>query len=467
MNRPSLRAAAQAIFEHALRSVDARVATERAIQLQGSKLIIHQSHFDVSSRAIYVVAIGKAAPAMAAGLSGKLGSALTAGIVTGPKMESTLLDPKRWRSFVGGHPLPNEQSLAAAQAVFELLSRANHERAIVIFLISGGGSAMIESPRSTEITLPDLQETNRLLVACGASIAEVNSVRAEISEVKAGGLAGRASLCQQVSLIISDTNDGDEMSVASGPTFQATYSRDTYSRDQAREVIARYHLAKSLPRSVSELLDSPPPAWSETNSVSDSSTPAAGLQKQVHYVLLDNKTALKAAAEKARELGFITEIASDICEQGVADGCRLLVERAATLFEHSGEQPACLISGGEFSCPVVGNGIGGRNSETVLRCLLELAGSDVARLPRFTIISAGTDGIDGNSQAAGAIADSETLARALSMGMSPRLHLDSSDTFTFFDRLGDALITGVTGTNVRDIRIVLASAHPSVVRQCR
>ncbi len=441
MNISDTRIAATKIFEHALEAVDARIAVQRLIKLEGTQLFIGERAFDASAKKIYAIAIGKAAPAMAFGLAEILGPHLAAGVLTGPKLDLlSNLSASQWEIFFGGHPLPNEQSLAAAQAAFALLNKANDERALVIFLISGGGSAMIEWPRSGDITLADLRDTNRVLVSCGASIAEINSVRAVISDVKAGGLARRVPYWKLETLIVSDTNEGDDETVASGPTLIRSASRF-----DAREVVARYHLESSLPHPVLQLLDS-------------SAHRNRGKEKgrNSYYVVLNNQHAILAAAIKSAEFGFAIEIATDIQEQPIAEGCHLLVNRAAEMFERKGgNQPVCLISGGEFSCPVMGDGVGGRNSETVLRCALEISDRHFAGDPGFVILSAGTDGIDGNSPAAGALADSTTIARALALDLDPRDFLERSDAFTFFDVLGDAVTTGATGTNVRDLRIAL------------
>ena len=323
---------------------------------------------------------------MALGLEDAIGEKLSRGVITAPPFPHALLS--RWEIFEGGHPLPNEASLAAAQSAFALLDRAGAERGVVIFLVSGGGSAMIEWPNSPEISLDDLRRRNELLVRSGASINEINAVRRTFSAVKGGGLARRAPNARIVTLIVSDTNRGDESSVASGPTFSA---------------------------------DGPAP----------------------YQLLLDNSTALNAAHEKASQLGLRSVIAHDINEQPIQEGCDLLLERLAD------ENVDCVISGGEFSCPVRGDGRGGRNLETVLRCAIGI------KERRAVVLSAGTDGIDGNSSAAGAIADETTLARARDLGLDPGEYLVHSDSYTFFEKLGDLIVTGPTGTNVRDLRIVI------------
>lgn len=403
---------ARAIFDHALSSVDPRPTVKQAI-----------SRLDLSHRSIYSIAIGKAANAMALGLEDAGGERLTAGVL----VSSLPHHSKRWESFAGGHPLPNEASLAAARAAFALLDRANAEQATVIFLISGGGSAMIEWPISDEISLADLREANKTLVACGARIAEVNAVRRAFSAVKGGALARRAPRAELFTLIVSDTNPGDEASVASGPTLPAPPNAPN-----AMDVVEQYQLASVLPKSIMNAVKQAKDVSSEIDGS--------------YQVILDNGSAVAAACEKARQLGFDCVTRTDICEQPVDEGCDLLL---ATL----SAQPdrLAVISGGEFSCPVRGGGIGGRNLETVLRCAMRLDKTS----QHVVILSAGTDGIDGNSPAAGAIAGETTLARARNLGLDPADFLARSDSYNFFAPLNDLIVTGPTGTNVRDLRILL------------
>jgi len=332
----------------------------------------------------------------------------------------------------GGHPLPDENSLAAAQAAFALLDRADADAATVVFLISGGGSAMIEWPASDEISLADLRAANKTLISCGASIAEVNAVRRAFSAVKGGALARRAPRARLLTLIVSDTNPGDEASVASGPTLNPPAAAP-----KAIEVVEHYRLDTVLPESIMKAVRRPDVTPRTANGS--------------HLVLLDNETAIKAAWRKAFDLVTINSIAVDICEQQIQAGCDLLL---AQLMARPQNATLCLVSGGEFSCPVRGDGRGGRNLETALRCALRLA-EENGKGPRFVVLSAGTDGIDGNSPAAGAIADETTIERAHNLGLDAADYLARSDSYTFFKQLGDVVVTGPTGTNVRDLRILL------------
>jgi glycerate 2-kinase len=410
---------ARAIFAHALSSVDPRKAVRQAITAASL------------DPPIYAIAIGKAARSMALGLAEALGDKLVGGVISAPE----LLDTQGWQSFVGGHPSPNEASLEAAQAAFKLLDRANSEQAVVIFLISGGGSAICEWPISDDISLADLRRANQVLVNCGARIAEVNSVRRAFSAVKGGALARRASRAQILTLIVSDTNRGDEASVASGPSLPAPADAPS-----AIDVVERYRLEPLLPEPILKAVQRARPS---------NSTPAGS-----HVVLLDNWTAIEAARHKALELGYACASAAEIGELPIAKGCELVL---SPLLSDETDQSFCLISGSEFSCPVRGDGRGGRNLETVLRCAILLDKNARQDSRHSVILSAGTDGIDGNSPAAGAIADETTVERARNRGLDPDDFLARSDSYTFFEQLGDLVVTGQTGTNVRDLQILLGA----------
>jgi glycerate 2-kinase len=464
-----LRRDAREIFNWALEAVDARRAVLAAVRSEGPRLSVCGAEFDLGPRGgrIYSVALGKAGREMAAALDERLGERLTAGIVSAQSSAAALSE--KWRAYAGGHPLPNRESYEAARAALALLRTADEQAAgdeavLVIFLISGGGSAMLELPRDARITLEELRAANRTLVSCGANISEINALRRALSLIKGGGLSTAAGRATQVTLIISDTNPERERDVASGPTLDP----DPASPD-VREVLAHYRLRESLPASVLRALE-------ESASIIPPQHP--GRTRREHFVLLDNLTACTAAAQEARRLGYSTDIAPDLIEQHVAEGVAEMVSRLFGFAQSDsggslgqterGNRGFCLISGGEFACPVRGAGLGGRNAETALRCAFEFeqvanasgvgeaAGAEKAAGWEFAALCAGTDGVDGNSPAAGAISDQTTLGRARASGLSPEKHLAESDAYTLFAALGDAVMTGPTGTNVRDLRILLA-----------
>jgi glycerate 2-kinase len=445
---PELRSAAQGIFDRALQSVDAREAVQRVVAVDGPTLKIFDHQFDTTTLKVFVVAIGKAAPAMAAGLFEILGERISEGLMTGPSRSGQSIFPSdTWQVFKGGHPLPNAQSLAAAKAAFELLQRAEAARALVIFLISGGGSTMIEWPRAHDISLDDLRQANRALVSSGATIKEINAVRQAFSAIKGGRLASLAPKTTQINLIISDVNPGEEAHVASGPTIFPTSDRF-----DPREVMDHYQLRPALPESILRTIDDPSSSLTVPFNRFTSEKGEREL-RQSSYVLLENCSALNAAAKEARRMGFKVKIADLIVEQPIELGCNLLLAHLSELRRQADNSPVCLISGGEFRCPVRGSGEGGRNLETVLRCALELDRN--AAEGHTVVLSGGTDGIDGNSPAAGAIADETTIARARGASLEAVTFLANSDSFSFFDQLGEAIVTGPTGTNVRDLRVLL------------
>jgi hydroxypyruvate reductase len=294
-----------------------------------------------------------------------------------------------------------------------------------------------------------LREANRALVTCGAAMDEVNAVRRALSAGKGGGLSLRAPRARQLTLIVSDVPRGRERDVASGPTL-APHG----DSPDAREVVTRYGLDSKLPPSVKLALE-------------ESAAPRAGVDEggpsSNHFVLLDNDGACDAAAAAARARGFAVETARDIGEQTVDEGAALLVSRLFELYAREGAhgRGVCLVSGGEFACPVRGNGVGGRNSETALRCAFEFEKAlrnrnGVTTPRRVAALCAGTDGVDGNSPAAGALADDATLRRARERGLDAAKALEESDAYALFEALGDAVHTGPTGTNVRDLRVLLA-----------
>jgi hydroxypyruvate reductase len=448
-NLTQLRMAAREIFDEALRAVDAGDAVRRNLQLSGQHLVVCGERIELKDRRIFSIAIGKAAPSMARALEEILPERLAGGLLSGP---GTLQSPQSanrklstlWQVHEGGHPLPNEQSLAAGKTALAMMKRANEEAARLIFLVSGGGSAMLEWPVSDEISLEDLRVANKVLVNSGASISEINAVRRAFSAVKGGKLADLAPNCDQITLIVSDVLAGQEWNVASGPTLSPPPNAS-----DARELIEKYQLRSAVPPAILNAID----ANSEKRATPLSES--AGLRE--HFVLLNNGHALEAAANAARRRGFSAEIARDISDEPIQPGCEKLIQRLSEIGGET-ESDNCLVSGGEFACPVRGDGLGGRNVETALRlaCTADLSLSNTGD---FVALCAGTDGIDGNSPAAGALVDSTTMQRAKAIGIDPHDFLARSDAYSFFVALGDVINTGPTGTNVRDLRLLLHSAQ--------
>ena len=439
----NLRASALEIFRQTLKAIDIETVVGTKLHCQNNLLTIEEEVCDLTkfSRMV-VIAIGKASVPMARAVEKVLGDRITDGLVVTNAIIGEA--PKLLPVLIGGHPLPNAASLEAAAKVLALLRENDSEDTLVLFLISGGGSAMFEQPLDSSLTLDDLQTINRALVNCGAVINEMNIVRRRLSAVKGGKLALAAPRSRQIALYISDVNDDDLTTVASGPALPDGSTAEDFQR-----IVTRYNLLDQFPPNIRS-------AFSRAAAVT---VPPQSAITTSHHLLLDNRRALLAAKQIAeRDFGLIVEIADDLVEDHVETMMLAHVERIAALrHKHvspTGNQAVCLLSGGEVICPVRGDGQGGRNQEFVLRAALHLHQRD---LENIVVLSAGTDGIDGHSPAAGAIADAQTIQLAESKGVSAESHLMNSDSYNFFQALGDAIVTGPTGNNVRDIRILLAN----------
>ena len=278
---------------------------------------------------------------------------------------------------------------------------------------------------------------------CGAVIGEMNVVRRSLSAVKGGRLASAAPQSRQISLYLSDVNDDDLATVASGPTLA-----DPASPEALAEILDRYDLLTRFPPSVTAWLRQGEARQASGGWSGESSGPS-----RTHHLLLDNRRALAVARQiAARDFGLTVDLAEDLVEEEVQLLADHHLDRLLALAQQHPEAAVCLLSGGEAICPVRGSGLGGRNQEFVLRLALAM---ERRNLNGVAVLSAGTDGIDGNSPAAGAVADDHSLPRARQMGLHPEQSLAASDAYSLFSALGDAIMTGPTGNNVRDLRILL------------
>ncbi|MBI1766587.1 MAG: DUF4147 domain-containing protein [Acidobacteria bacterium] len=436
----NLRTIAADIFARALAAIETEAVINHALQRDGDTLHVCGNEVQLHQFArLLVVAIGKAALPMARAAERSLGDRITEGLVATNAVTGAV--PQRFQVFTGGHPLPNQGSLDAAAAALKLLRAANDEKTLVLFLISGGGSAVFEKPVNDSMTLDDLQTINRVLVGCGAVINEMNLVRRFLSAVKGGRLAEAACKARQISLYISDVNSDDLATVSSGPTLPSTATRTDFDR-----VIAKYDLLSKFPPHVTALI---------TSGDLPEMPPMMMTGARAHHLLLDNRVALRHARQIAEQSHqCVVEIADDLIEGEVEEMAMIHLARLQALHIAHPGRTVCLLSGGEVICPVRGNGQGGRNQEFVLRAALQL--NKHSALTSVAILSAGTDGIDGHSPAAGAIADETTRLRGQQHQLSPAMYLQNSDSYNFFAALGDAIMTGPTGNNVRDLRILLA-----------
>jgi len=432
-----LKQLARQIFHETLAAIDIPVAMQRKLRREGTRLHCESKNFDLREfDNLRVVAVGKAAHAMLDGLALVLAPFLRfEGVVSAPTAPRKPLFGMKY--FVGGHPIPNEESWKAAEAILALLKHCD-ERTLVFFLLSGGGSALVEMPLERSLTLDDVKQMNRALVTCGASIEEVNAVRRHISAVKGGRLAVAAGRATKLSLAITDVPPGKESALASGPTLP-----DLTTIANVNQILEKYELLKKFPPGLRQ--------WIEKGKVPETPKSDHPCFANAHFRLLLGMDDLFHPAHHAAEArGCVTRCDNSTDDWPVDLAAEFLLEQLENLKRDNPGQRVALIADGELSSPVTGDGIGGRNSAFVLACVEKIAGE------RIAVLSVGTDGIDGNSPAAGAVADGETLEMARAVGLDPRDAFERSDAFTFFARLDEVIVTGPTGNNLRDLRILIA-----------
>lgn len=432
-----MKQTAQRIFRETLAGIDIRAALGRKLAREGSRIHAGHTVFDLNEfREIVAIAYGKASLAMAEGLNEILVPEFQAeGILVTPDLPMRNLSG--WKTFVGGHPLPNTESFAAGRAILDRLARCD-ERTLVIFLISGGGSSLVEQALDPSVTLEDFQKLHAVLVTCGAPIEEINAVRKHVSATKGGRLAAAAPRTTKLTLAISDVPVGEESALASGPTLP-----DPTTADDAQRIVREYKLLGKLPRCLHTIF--------ETHQLQETPKDADPCFSRAHFELLLGTHELTHAAHHACEAaGYVCLCDNSTDNWPIKKAAEHLLSLLHLQLAASPGKRVAVVASGEVSSPVTGDGIGGRNSAFVLACVEKIAGNKIA------VLSAGTDGIDGNSPAAGAASDGETLSRARSAHLEPNDFMRRSDAYSFFERLGDAIITGPTGNNLRDLRILLA-----------
>jgi glycerate 2-kinase len=446
-----LHADAASIFEHALKACDIPGAFDRHLHFEGKTLVRHPTPLlklaPVSLeryKRVMVIALGKAALTMLNALLDRLPpKPHFRGVCSAPET------PKKhtWRIkyYAGGHPLPNEDSFAAAREALKLLKHARKDT-FVFFLISGGGSAMMELPLDPKISLDDTIAFHETLVASGASITEINTVRKYFSAVKGGRLALAAPEATKLSLLLADVPLKDVGAVASSPTLP-----DHSTPQECLEVLERFHLLEKFPQAVREYFEALHLESLSGKLESPESQPA--FANAQFDTLLSNHDFVNAAREYAKSLGYTVVIDNTCDDWDYKDASAYLLKRFHDL--RSEFPRLCLLSSGEVTVKIDGpSGCGGRNQQFSLATALDLARSEHEPM---VVLSAGSDGIDGNSPAAGAIADPTTIQRARDYGFDPEATLAHFDTCPLFTALGDTIMTGPTGNNLRDLRILLAS----------
>jgi hydroxypyruvate reductase len=421
LSRDALR-----IFHAALKAASPSEAVLRHAKLARNVLSAGGKRYRLAAfRNVYVIGAGKASAQMAQPIERLLGKRIAGGLINVKYDHTTRL--RRIELNECGHPIPDRNGELGAQRIAEIARQAGPDD-LVVCLISGGASALLPLP-APPITLEEKQETTRLLLHCGANIHELNSVRKHISAVKGGQLAQLAWPATVLTLILSDVIGDDLDVIGSGPTVP---DRSTFA--EARAILAKYGIAAKVPAAVRERL---------SDKASETPKPGDKIFEHVQNLIVgSNRLAVDAAAVQARSLGYHTLVLSTFIEGETRDVARVHAAIAKEI-----KPPACVISGGETTVTIRGNGQGGRNQEFALAAALDIAG-----LKDVVILSAGTDGTDGPTDAAGAIVDGSTIARAR---LDAAAYLANNDSYHFFENLGDLIKTGPTGTNVADVRILL------------
>jgi glycerate 2-kinase len=474
---------ARAIFSHALDACRMDRAFHDRVHLEGTTLVIEQAsltdlvdqpiptiRIDLARyRKVLIIALGKAAVPMTRSLLAILPrKPRVRGVCSSP----ALPEQRDWRIryYTGGHPLPNQDSFRAARHALRMLRRAT-ENTCVIYLISGGGSTLFDLPLDPHISLADTIAFHEALIASGATIAEINTLRKHFSAVKGGRLAAAAPRAAKLTLQIVDVPSQHTDAVASGPTLE-----DPSTVEDCRGLLDRYRLLEKFPPSVRAFFSRPDlpetpgdkaalkyPAEQRDEGhkagvkrFSFSHLSVGALHNNLLATLLSNHDLLRAACEKAAALGYEVIVDNGCDDWPFDDAAAYLVQR---FLEHRRRHPGrklCLLSGGEVTVRIDRTpGTGGRNQQFALACALLLE----QQLPEETMacLSAGSDGVDGNSPAAGAIVDPSTAARARALAIDSEAALAAFNAFPLFTALGGTVLTGPTGNNLRDIRILLST----------
>jgi glycerate 2-kinase len=434
------------ILAAAIQAVDPGEAVRRHVHLEGDTLTISGRSYDLASyQRIVLLAFGKASVPMTQTLHEILGSCLSGGLVITkhirqPASESLLTENQKakienLKVLLGDHPVPGPQSLAAGKAVLDFLSQlSSHD--LLICLISGGASALLAAPPDF-VTLEDLQQFTSALLECGASIQEINLLRRRLDRLKGGGMACLANGATILSLILSDVVGNPLEVIASGPT-----APDPSTSKDVLALLRKYSLQKALPASILSALETAP----------ETPKPASSLFQNVHNLIVGSSLqAAQAALRQAAEAGFHPYLL-ELDRQGDARQAAVELSTFLRQTKQTGEPvpaPACIVSAGETTVTLRGNGRGGRNTELALSAAVELAS-----FPNVMLVSLATDGEDGPTCAAGGVATGETFARGVALGMQPADYLMNNDSYSFFERLDDLLKPGPTGTNVNDLTLL-------------
>jgi glycerate 2-kinase len=432
----SLRSDALRIFSSALKASDPKEAVLRHVRVSDGVLFAGKRRYRLEAfRNIYLTGAGKASARMAVAVERLLGKRITGGLLNVKHGHVAKL--RRIRLNECGHPVPDEAGVQGAQEIGNIAAKAGEDD-LLICLISGGGSALMPFP-AQPVTLAEKQDTTQLLLRSGANIHEINTVRKHISSIKGGQLAALAWPAQVLSLILSDVIGDDLDVIGSGPT-----APDSSTFLDALAVLEKFGLTNLVPPPVSERI--------RAGVAGEIPETPKSLERVQNLIVGSNQLALDAAAGAARGLGYRPLILSSFIEGETRDVAKVHAAIAKEVLSSGRpvKRPACVISGGETTVTIKGNGLGGRNQEFALA-----AAMDIAAISGVLMLSGGTDGSDGPTNAAGALCDGTTIARAEKLGLNAADFLARNDSYHFFEPLGDLIRTGPTGTNVMDVRLAL------------
>ena len=436
----NLRADALEIFKAGLHSVDSFSAVQNHFHLNKGILTVDAQKYPLKNYDnIYVLGTGKATATMARAVEETLSERITAGFIT--VKYGHALPLKYIQVQEAGHPVPDEAGLEGSRQIIRFL-QSSGENDLIILLISGGGSALLPSP-AEGLTLKDLQETTQILLDVGANIDEINIIRKHLSRLKGGRLAKLAYPSSLISLILSDVVGDHLGSIASGPTAP---DKSTFLTCQF--IIDKFDIEKKIPRRVRDFIIS-----GQNGEVEETVKPGDPVFELVQNVIIgSNIQALAEGKRKAEALGYKTLILSSSIEGEAKEVAKIHASLAREIKNtgHPLPPPVCVLSGGETTVTIRGRGLGGRNQEFALAAALAIEGLDST-----LILSCGTDGTDGPTDAAGAVVDGQTLNRARQKHMDAAGYLANNDSYSFFKALDDLIFTGPTGTNVMDLRMIL------------
>jgi glycerate 2-kinase len=437
-----LREHAREIFYAGLSAADPLEAINHVVHREGHWLTVGERSYDLDQfRHIYITGGGKASARMALAMEKLIGDRIAGGIVVVKYGHAVKLGATE--VIEAGHPVPDNAGLSGARRIVELLQSCD-QNDLVFFLLSGGGSALLPFP-AEGLSLVDKQRTTEALLESGADIFEINAVRKHLSRLKGGQLARLAAPATLVSLVLSDVVGDSLETIASGPTVP---DRSTYGA--CLDIMRRYELARKIPSTVLEHLER-----GGRGEIAETPKDLGGIFQRVQNVIIGNiRTALSSAFRRAEELGY----QAIICSEALEGESRVVGRTFAALLKDIStkgqpiSRPVCVLSGGETTVTIRGDGLGGRNQEFALAAALELSGAN-----QVVVLSAGTDGTDGPTDAAGGIVDGKTVERAMAQGLDAAAFLDRNDSHHLLRATEDLFFTGPTLTNVMDLQIGLVA----------